>query len=90
MQDISSKKKHTLYLENRETLELGGISDVDAFNEEEISAMSDWGGILIKGTNLHIEVLDLETGTLKISGKIGALVYNESVSAKGFFGRMFS
>ena len=84
------KKKHTLYGENRELLELGGINDVGAFNEEEISARCDYGGILIKGSNLHIEVLDLETGQLKISGKIGAVVYNDSIAAKGIFGRIFS
>lgn len=84
------KQKHTMVSENRELLELGGITDVGAFNEEEIAAVCDYGTILIKGLKLHIEALDLESGQLKISGKIGAIVYNDASPAKGFFKRVFS
>lgn len=90
MQDSFDKKRHTLLAENRETLELTGINDVDSFNEEEINASCDWGDILIKGSELIVEVLDLENGILKIRGKITALVYNEKTQQKGFFGRVFS
>ena len=91
MQDnISSKQKHTLFLENRETLELSGIKKVGAFNEEEINASCDWGEISIKGSSLHIEVLDLETGALKIRGRITAFIYNDTARVKGLFGRLFS
>ena len=90
MQENIAKKKHTLFLENRESLELSGINDVGAFNEEEISAESDWGSILIKGSGLKIEVLDLDTGSLKIKGNIQLFVYNDKTSGKGILGRMFS
>lgn len=90
MQEASIKRKHTVYSENREVLSLEGINDVGAFNEEEITARCDCGSILIKGNGLHIEVLDLDSGQLKVRGKITALVYSESVSAKGLFGRLFS
>lgn len=90
MSDTFDKKKHTLLLENREMLELSGINDVKAFNEEEIVAVCDWGDLMIKGASLHVEVLDLETGQLRITGKVTALVYNEKMQAKGFFKRAFS
>ena len=86
----NEKLKHTLFLENREVMELGGIKSVGAFNEEEVNASCDWGDILIKGSSLHIEVLDLETGTLKIRGKISAFVYSEASKTKGFMKRIFS
>lgn len=84
------QKKHTVYAENRELLELEGVNDVGAFNEEEITARCDCGSILIKGNGLHIEVLDLDSGKLKIKGKVTALVYSDSVSTKGLLGRLFS
>lgn len=90
MSETFDKKKHTLFLENREHLELSGINDVTAFNEEEIVAVCDWGDLMIKGAGLHVEVLDLETGELKITGKVTALLYNERIQSKGFFKRVFS
>ena len=90
MQDSFDKKKHTLYLENRSTLQLEGINDVDAFNEEEITASCDWGDILIKGASLHVETLDLESGLLKISGTVSALVYHDRTAAKGLLKKVFS
>lgn len=82
--------KHTLLLENREVLEMTGILDVDSFNEEEIYAVCDYGELLIKGEKLHIEVLDLNSGNMKIVGKITALVYSEKTQVKGFFKKVFS
>jgi len=90
MQESFEKKKHTLFMENREVLELSGIVDVASFNEEEISAKCDWGDLLIKGEGLHLDALDLETGTVRVGGKVTALVYHESTLGKGFFGRVFS
>ena len=90
MQEAAFTKKHTVFAENRETLTLEGITDVGAFNEEEITARWDGGNLLIKGSGLHIETLDLESGILKVRGKLTALVYSESVSAKRLFGRLLS
>ena len=90
MSDEFSKLKHTVYLENRENISLGGIKNVDAFNEEEVVALSDYGEITIKGSNLHVETLDLETGVLKITGSIGAVVYSDRSVPKKLFKRVFS
>lgn len=77
-------------LENREMLELTGVTNVESFNEEEITATTDYGDLLIKGSSLNVEVLDLQSGDLKVSGNIMALVYSNRVDAKGFFKRVFS
>lgn len=90
MSDEFSKLKHTVYLENRESISLGGIKNVDAFNEEEVVALSDYGEITIKGSNLHVETLDLETGVLKITGSIGAVVYSDRSVPKKLFKRVVS
>lgn len=90
MQDNFERKNHTLTLENRNQLSMTGISDVKSFNEEEINAKTDYGELLIKGSNLHVEVLDLDTGALTISGSIMALVYNDKVESKGGIRRLFA
>lgn len=90
MSDEFSRVKHTVFIENRENASLSGIKNVDAFNEEEIVALSDYGEIIIKGANLHVEALDLETGVLKINGNIGAVVYSDRSVPKGIFKKVFS
>ncbi len=84
------KKKHTLSMENRESLSITGVSDVESFNEEEVMAVTDYGNIVIKGSSLSVEVLDLQTGNLSVSGTITALVYSNTVAQKGFFKKVFS
>lgn len=84
------KKKHTLSMENRESITLTGVSDVESFNEDEVMAVTDYGNILIKGSSLSVEVLDLQTGNLSITGTISALVYSTATVQKGFFKKVFS
>ena len=90
MNEEFERARHTLKLENRETLEISGIKDVGAFNEEQVNAVSSYGDIIIKGSSLHVDELNLDSGVLKISGKIEAFVYNDKINAKSFFGRLFS
>lgn len=86
----NEKSKHSLSMSNRQDLEMTGVSNVVSFNEEEILATTDWGDLMIKGASLNVEVLDLTTGDLRISGNVTALVYSNRTSAKGFFRRVFS
>ena len=84
------KKKHSAFIANRETAELSGVTDVDSFNEEEVRALTDYGELIIRGSSLQVEALDLESGVLKISGNVAALIYTDRKKEKGFFGRVFS
>ncbi|MBQ9530788.1 MAG: sporulation protein YabP [Eubacterium sp.] len=90
MQDNFEKKKHTLSAVNREEVDLTGINDVSSFNEEEINAACDLGNVLIKGSHLLVETLDLDNGILKVSGRITAIVYSDKSDAKKLFGKLFS
>lgn len=90
MNDFSDKQKHTVLMENRESVEMTGIIDVDSFNEEEINARSDWGSLMIKGEGLSVESLDVANGNLKVVGNITALIYTELSTAKSFFSKLFS
>ena len=68
MNDFENKKDNTLCLKNREQLSIEGVTDVDAFNEQEISAKTDYGSLLIKGDGLHIDELDLSCDELWENG----------------------
>ena len=76
---------HSLTLCDREKLTLTGVTDVDAFNEEEITVITDFGELTVKGELLHVEALDLECGSMKVT----ALLYTQHREGVGLFGRLF-
>ncbi len=84
------KMPHNLILEDRKSLMVTGVSDVDSFDEQTVVIYTDMGELTLKGSGLHIERLNLETGELHVSGNIFALVYSEERERPGgFFGRLF-
>ena len=90
MQDNFENKSHSVSIQNRESIELTGIRDVSSFNEEEVNASCESGSVLIKGSHLLVETLDLENGILRVNGRITALVYSEKVNKTKIFGKIFS
>ncbi len=87
--DNENVASHCLTLENREKLNLTGVSDVDSFNEQEVIAVCSCGELSVKGEMLHIEELNLETGTVSLSGKISSLTYSEKFSSTSLLKRLF-
>ncbi|MGN0446973.1 MAG: sporulation protein YabP [Acutalibacteraceae bacterium] len=81
---------HNVLLKDRSQLNISGVTDVDCFDEESVTVYTDIGELTVKGENLHINKLCLETGELLIEGKVSSLTYQEStVKATSFFSRVF-
>lgn len=83
---------HNAILENRKKLTLSGIEDVDCFDEESITLFTDDSALCVKGSDLHLSKLSVETGEVSIEGKIDSLVYSDGeMKSKGmnFFARLF-
>ncbi len=76
-------KPHNLILEGRKNLIVSGVSDVDSFDDQAIVAYTDLGELTIKGKNLHISKLSVETGDLKVSGEIISLSYTDNRQVSG-------
>jgi sporulation protein YabP len=81
---------HNLILDSRKKLSLSGIDDVSGFNEETVNLTTSLGGLIVKGSNLHISKLNLDSGDVEIEGTINSLQYMESKSQKSFVQRIFS
>ena len=83
--------RHGLILENRSRLELTGVTDVDRFSEEGILLYTQLGELSIKGRNLHINRMNVESGELSVEGDIAALVYGdkERTGKLSLIGRIF-
>lgn len=81
----TTKMPHSLILENRKNMTLTGVSDVDSFDEQAVIAYTDLGELTIKGRNLHINKLSVETGELSLEGEIISMSYTENQSSSGGF-----
>ena len=80
---------HSLHIEDRGTLRATGVSRVDFFSDELITAQTALGELHIKGEGLHIESLDSQSGELLARGKVIAFSYTERGPALSFFARLF-
>ena len=76
---------HNLILENRKKLSVSGIEEVESFNEEEIILRtSEQEVLVIKGEDLHINKLSVDTGDVNITGEVSAMDYiDRSSKSKG-------
>lgn len=68
---------HNVILEGRKNLTISGVTDVDSFDERCISLYTQLGELVIKGRELHINSMSVETGDMTIEGDIWALNYGE-------------
>lgn len=65
-----------LVLENREKLNVTGILDILSFDDQIIIVETELGLLTIKGEDLKINKLNIETSDLIVEGIINSLVYS--------------
>ena len=81
---------HQLQLDGREKLLVGGVENVERFDENAIVMSTCAGTLIITGEDLHIGKLSLEGGELNVEGHIDSLEYEDDVpTSGGFFSRLF-
>ena len=81
---------HNIVMEARRKLSVSGVSDVESFNEEEVVMSSSKWALIVRGENLHMEKLSVDSGDVIITGRIDALEYEDGAPAgEGFFARLF-
>lgn len=74
---------HRLTLVRRADLELSGIQKVESFDDKEIVLLTSEGRLNVRGENLHIRHLDLESGACMLDGSIVALLYAQDGKSGG-------
>lgn len=89
MNESQNGKKHSLMLDNRQKLVITGAEDVNGFNEESVTVKTTAGTLVIKGSGLHIDRLDLETGDVAVEGKLNSMQYFGSDNSRSRFSKLF-
>ncbi len=81
---------HTIMMEDRRTLSITGINDIDSFDEETVAVFTDAGELIIRGMGLHINRIDVDAGELSLEGEIFSLEYSDNMSSRGsIWSRLF-
>ena len=66
-----------LVLENRNKLSISGVLDVLSFDDQIVIVETDLGLLTIKGENLRINKLSIDTSDVIIEGDICSLSYSQ-------------
>lgn len=87
----NSNIMQNIVLENREKLSISGVKDVLSFDDQVVIVETELGLLSIKGTNLKIIKLSIDTSDVKIEGDINNLAYsqNHTKNETSIFGKIF-
>lgn len=92
MNEVNKKMPvHNLILEGRNKLSVSGVTDVDRFDENTVLLYTSMGELTVRGTDLHVNDLSVESGEMNIEGEINSIVYGDPDrhSPLSFLGRIF-
>lgn len=68
---------HHVVIEERKSLTVSGVEDVERFDESTIVLSTSKGTMVVTGEDLHIEKLSLDGGDLKVEGQVDAVTYED-------------
>lgn len=79
---------HNIIMENRKTLRISGVKDIDSFTENRIVLSTVMGELVIKGDDLHIGELK-DSGDISMTGNVNSIVYSRHSVMDGPVKKLF-
>jgi sporulation protein YabP len=80
-------------LENRKKLSLSGVIDVLSFDDQIVIVETELGLLTVKGEELRINKLSIDTSEVIVEGEINSLIYNnkefEKKNGVNILGKIF-
>lgn len=83
---------NNIILENRKKLSVSGVEEVDSFDENSAVLYTSGGCLEIKGRNIHMTKLDLDSTEVILDGEFDSMAYrneNEQKEKKSFLSGFF-
>ena len=71
-----------LILENRGKLSISGVNDVLSFDDQVVMIDTELGLLTVKGENIRINKLSLDTSEVIVEGEISSLTYSQNKQDK--------
>ena len=79
---INTSVIQNLILENRGKLSISGVLDVLSFDDQVVIVETELGLLTVKGENIRINKLSLDTAEVIIEGEISSLSYSQNKQEK--------
>jgi sporulation protein YabP len=74
---------HNIIMENREKMTISGVEDVESFDEETVVLFTQMGLLTVKGSELRINKLNVDTGEVIVEGNVDMCQYSDENRQKG-------
>lgn len=87
---MSSGVIQNLILENRGKLSISGVLDVLSFDDQVVILETELGLLTVKGENIRINKLSIDTSEVIVEGDISSLSYSEKGNDKTPKGSLIS
>ena len=84
--------EQNIKVNSRSKIEIGGVREVGAFSDTQITLETTLGMMLIEGKELKIESFSSENGQIYINGTLDGLCYygkESSTEKRGLFKKIF-
>ncbi len=75
--NINTGVIQNLILENRGKLSISGVNDVLSFDDQVVMVETELGLLTVKGENLRINKLSIDTSEVIVEGEISYLAYSD-------------
>lgn len=82
MENAVKPKNQNIYIADRSSIKVTGVTEVVNFDEYAVCMSTEIGELTIEGDGLHISELSLGTGDVSIEGKFYALSYSDGAVGK--------
>lgn len=79
-----------LILENRGKLSISGVLDVLSFDDQVVIVETELGLLTVKGENLRINKLSIDTSEVIVEGDISSLTYSDNKTSEKSKGSLIS
>ena len=79
-----------LILENRKKLSVSGVNDVLSFDDQVVMIETELGLLTVKGENIRINKLSIDTSEVIVEGEISYLAYSDKEMEKQKSGGLIS
>ena len=74
---------HEIVMTDRAHMNVTGVAAVDCFNEQMVVLDIGAGTLTVSGEGLNISNLDLQHGSVRVSGQLRALEYSDRSALRG-------
>ena len=71
-----------IILEGRKKLSVSGVEDIDSFDENSAVIFTSMGLIEVKGSDIHMNKLNLESGEIVLEGEFDSVIYPDESAGK--------